>query len=91
MGEGARYLGGLVIVVEVPVSGAWVNETREYFLKTGHAIAAAARYHRQDRRSRRVATWPGGEQVWHTGAMQRRVVDVAAARRAVFGTEEVGA
>lgn len=79
-----------MIVVEVQAGGGWANETREYFLKTGHAIAAAARYHRQDRRPRRVATWPGGEQVWHTGAMRRRTVDVAAARRAVFGTEEVG-
>jgi len=88
VGEGARVVGRLVTfsVVEVRADFGWENETREYFWKTGPAITAARLRYRQDGRERRVATWPGGEQLWHTAAVPR--IDAAALRREVFGGEE---
>lgn len=73
------------IVIEVRADFGWENETREYYWKTGPAIAAAAARYRRDRRERRVATWPEGERVWHTAAVV--LPDAKALHRQVFGGE----
>jgi hypothetical protein len=75
------------IVVEVRADFGWENETREYFWKTGLAITTARLRYRQDSRERRVATWPDGEQLWHTAAVPK--IDAAALRRQVFGGENL--